>query len=262
MCRLQLVRRILGLATFLVHRTTMKAAAPLQEHWGEGASCFDTHWPQLQLDIAPDSELSLWRRSDFEQATVPAGQPETYSACISRQHQVAIVQLNIPEYTGNRERHLMEREIHVLTKFLDHLERNIEEEQWEALAKGVAVCIPWQCVRDEEPSILRKSSVEYIAYATGFGDSSVWLPTPRGLDMNVLAQYSAWSKLPVMSASSSTTTTPGSFEGGCIVGRVPVTAQLCWSGTAANELLLDRLQTGPDKVLVPRSVEALIPASL
>ncbi|CAE7253541.1 GIP [Symbiodinium sp. CCMP2592] len=134
MCRLQLMRK-LGLASFiLVHRVAIKAPAPPQEQWGEGASCFDTHWPQLHLDIAPDSELSLWRRSDFEQATVPAGQPETYSACFSRQHQVAIVQLNIPEYTANRERYLMEREIHVLTKFLDHLERNIDEEQWEELA--------------------------------------------------------------------------------------------------------------------------------
>ncbi|CAE7350792.1 unnamed protein product [Symbiodinium natans] len=223
----------------LPRHSASKAAALHEGRWGEGASCFDAHWPQLQLDISPDAELSLWRREDFEQATAPPGQPETYSACFLRRHQVLIVQLDILEYTGNRASYLLEREIHVLTKFLDHLERNVGEERWEALTAGVAVCIPRHCAQEEDAGVLRKSSVEYIAYATGFGDSSVWLPTPRELDMNIVAQYSAFA-MPAKSASPNEVPGP-EFEGGCIIGRVPVTARLCWSGAAANEVLLDRL---------------------
>ncbi|CAJ1350592.1 unnamed protein product, partial [Effrenium voratum] len=104
-----------------------------------------------------------------------------------------------------------------------------------ALRGGVAVCVPAACAQGSE---LLKSAIEYIAYAVGFGDTAVWLPAPReNVDITLLALYSNWKVAPVAVSEGAAEPDAEAFGGGCIVGRVPASAQLCWSGAANNVLL-------------------------
>lgn len=193
-------------------------------------SCFDRHWAELQAELAPTGHLPLVAARLYD-----AG------ACENHGHRAAIAALDLAGYAEIRPGP-SRFQLFLLHKFRDHLDRLVSSELLATVAAGAGVCIPRQCLGDAQ-DVLR-AAVEYVAYATGFGRQTAWLPAPvPHLHLN-LTTASAWTasseegvSLPPLGTPPVDASRP--FETGCIIGRVPEFAQFCWRADVGLAAQLD-----------------------